>query len=922
MTALPTGTVTFLFTDLEGSTRLWELYPGAMKDALARHDAILRDAVAARDGVVVKMTGDGVHAAFADAAHAVLAAIDAQRALSTENWDNIAALAVRMGIHTGPAEARDGDYYGTAVNRAARLMSAATGGQVLLSLASEEHLRDAPIDDFDVVDLGEIRLRDLSRPERVFQLDAPGLVREFPPLQSLDDFPTNLPIQVTSFVGRERDIEAVADALTKWRLVTIVGVGGVGKTRLAMQVAAEVLPRYSAGAWLCELAAAADADTMAQVVAATLGVNGRTGMTLQQSIVEALRARELLIVLDNCEHLMEAAGQLAEALLLECRDVVILATSREGLAVPGEQVRPLRSLPAPVGTAPAAVEVSEAVRLFVERAQSARPDFVITDANSAAVAEICRRLDGIPLAIELASARVASMSPAEITGFLDERFRLLTGGRRTSVERHQTLRATVDWSYSLLDEASRLVFDRLGVFAGSFDNRAAEAVVTRDGIERWDVLDALADLAAKSMVTIEETDAGVTRYQLLETLRQYARERLDERGDSDVWRRRLALYYVEFVAELAEGVRGVDEVVWRARMRDELDNIRAAVIWGLDRQDDEDAALALALIAELGYEVVGDRTVGVGTWALRAAERARSAPPPVRAAVLGTAAAELALFANDERARSMAIEALADDEPFDCPVRGVATFALSLLDAYAGRADEATRRMEELIAVLDADNADLWIRTGWRTALTSFAAMAGATDRARSHAETALRLARQAGSPTNVGNALWALGFAIEHDDPDAARAAFEECVVIGRQVPFPSFDMARAHLASLRARAGEAHEAACLFRECITDGDESGLRTSVLSMIALVVASLAALGRPEPAATLAGALSASLLGDLRSFTPHEIAEQERALARIGDAIGSDRTEAALARGRALSYEQAVEFALRELDEIIANTDV
>ncbi len=405
MSELPTGTVTFLFTDLEGSTRLWEKHPEAMEPSLARHDAILRDAVAVHDGHVVKMRGDGAHAAFADAANAVHAARDAQRALVSEDWGPVGELRVRMGIHTGPAQARDGDYYGSAVNRAARLMSIANGGQIVVSLATEELARDALEDGVSLVDLGEHRLRDLSRPERVFELRASGLLSEFPALRTLDTYPTNLPLQLSSFVGRESELAAISEAMQQSRLVTITGVGGVGKTRVAVRIAAELLPEYADGAWLCELAASHDDDTMTQVVAVTLGVQPRVGMTLLDSIVDYLRPKRLLLVLDNCEHVLVSAGALATAILQRCRGARLLATSREGLAVDGEHVWPLRSL-AVTDPSDGPVELvrSDAVRLFTDRARAARSDFAFDSSNAQAVAEICRRLDGIPLAIELAAA--------------------------------------------------------------------------------------------------------------------------------------------------------------------------------------------------------------------------------------------------------------------------------------------------------------------------------------------------------------------------------------------------------------------------------------------------------------------------------------------------------------------------------------
>ena len=629
-TEMPTGTVTFLFTDLEGSTRLWEESPEAMKGALARHDEIVRGAIERHGGYVVKTTGDGFHAAFSTAAAAAGAGLAAQLSLAGEAWGSTGALRVRMGIHAGSAELRDGDYYGTAPNRAARLMSAAHGGQLVLSQTTADLVGDGLPDGAVLIDLGEHRLRDLARAEQVFQLGTPGLAAEFPPLRSLDAFPGNLPLQLSSFVGRDEELIGIAKALGRERLVTLTGVGGVGKTRLAMQVAAEVLPNYGDGAWFCELAAANDDDAFVQLVAATLGVRSRQGVTLEEGVVEHLRRKQLLLVLDNCEHLLDAAATLAERLLQECAGLRVLATSREGLAVPGEQVWPVRSLPVPSRAAGASViATSDAVRLFAARAESARPGFVLDEANAGPVAEICRRLDGIPLAIELAAARVSSMRPVDLAARLDERFRLLTGGRRTAVERHQTLRATVDWSYSLLTERERAVFDRLGVFAGSFDIGTAEEIASGEGLEPWDVVDAIASLVDKSLVVDEEAPGGSIRYSMLETLRAYARERLDQGGTPDEWRLRHARHYADVAGEIGVGLIGPNEVAWRARLVLELDDLRAAVIWALDRDSDDESEYALDIIAALVYEAFGgDPSIGIGAWAERAVDRARSVHDP------------------------------------------------------------------------------------------------------------------------------------------------------------------------------------------------------------------------------------------------------------------------------------------------------
>ena len=466
-----------------------------------------------------------------------------------------------MGIHSGEAELRDGDYYGPVPNRAARLMSVAHGGQILVSDVTAALAEDRLPDGTHLTDLGVHRLRDLSGSLRVFQLDAADRPDRFPALRTIDSFPTNLPAQLSSFVGRDDDVAAVGNAVTESPIVTLTGVGGVGKTRLAVHVAANLLPTYADGVWCCELAAAVDDESMEQVVAATLGVVPRPGLTLGESVVEFLRGREVLILLDNCEHVVSVAGRLAEAVARSCPFARVLATSREGLAVEGERVIPVRSLGLPnVGDDLATVTETAAVRLFVERAAAVEPGFTLDPTTAMAVVEICRRLDGIPLAIELAAARITTMGPKDISRRLDERFRLLTGGRRTAVERHHTLRATVDWSYELLEPREKIVFDVLGIFVGGFDEDAATAVCGGVDLDDFDVLDALTLLVGKSMVGAERLADGTTRYSLLETLREYARQRLDETGDVDRWRRRHAEHYAEFAEHAQPRFYGQDMV--------------------------------------------------------------------------------------------------------------------------------------------------------------------------------------------------------------------------------------------------------------------------------------------------------------------------------------------------------------------------
>jgi class 3 adenylate cyclase len=454
LTELPAGTVTFLFTDIEGSTRLWDEHADAMKDALARHDAILREAVESRGGSIVKTTGDGLHAAFATAEDGIGAAVAAQSALGVESWGSTGPLRVRMSLHTGTAELRDGDYYGAAINRAARLMAIGHGGQVLLSTVTADLVGDVMRAGYALVDLGEHRLRDLSRPEHVFQLNAPGLPAEFPPLRSVDARPGNLPRQVTTFVGRETELALLTRALGERALVTLTGVGGVGKTRLALQAAGEMAGAFGDGEWLCELAPVTDSDAVWDTLAASLGVRPSPGRSMSETLLEYLALKRLLLVLDNCEHLLLAAARVVDTIAQRCPHVVVLATSREGLGIAGEQMVAVPSLDLPAADASLdALSRTDAVRLFVDRARDAKSGFTLTEENSTAVAQLCRRLDGIPLALELAAARVRSLTPDDLVERLDQRFKLLTRGSRAALERHQTLRNTIDWSYDLLDAA-------------------------------------------------------------------------------------------------------------------------------------------------------------------------------------------------------------------------------------------------------------------------------------------------------------------------------------------------------------------------------------------------------------------------------------------------------------------------------------
>lgn len=536
--ALPTGTVTFLLTDVEGSTKRWEADPEAMATAIARHYEILERAISDAGGVrpVEQGEGDSVVGAFSRASDAVAAAVAAQRALAAEVWPAGAELGVRMAVHTGEAQLRDeGNYFGQAIIRCARLRSCGWGGQVLLSQTAADLVRDHLGDRVTLVDLGRHRLKDLQQPEQVWQVMADGLQSEFAPLASLDTFRHNLPVQMTPLVGRERELHELADLLAHERVLTLTGSGGCGKTRLASELAARIVDRFAGGVTWVELGPCGDIESVLGLVASLLGVTEGSTRSPLERVLDVLSVRPAsLLVLDNAEHLLTGVADVVAAIGARASQVRVVTTSREPLGVQGEVVWRVPSLTAPAPErGPIALDVLgqfEAVQLFIDRARRARRSFAVTDDNAPAVAQICCRLDGVPLAIELAAARVRTMPPERIAAQLDDRFRLLSGGPRTALPRQQTLQASIAWSEELLDVTERTVFARLGVFVGGFTVEAAEVVAGAFGdVDPYEVADVVARLADKSLLQVDEVH---DRYALLETVRSYALQRLMERGET------------------------------------------------------------------------------------------------------------------------------------------------------------------------------------------------------------------------------------------------------------------------------------------------------------------------------------------------------------------------------------------------------
>jgi predicted ATPase/class 3 adenylate cyclase/DNA-binding CsgD family transcriptional regulator len=718
---LPTGTVTLLLADVEGSTRLWETQPEEMAAAVARLNQVVCEVIAARDGVrpVEQGEGDSFVAAFARASDAVAAALELQRA-------PLAPIRLRIGVHTGEVRLRDeGNYAGPTINRTARLRDLGHGGQTVLSGATEPLVVDRLPAGAWLTDLGTHSLRDLPRPERVVQLCHPDLANEFPPLRTPSIVVShNLPVQLTSFVGRQAEMGSLREALAENRLLTLTGAGGVGKTRLAVHIAAELAGHFGGGVCYVDLAPITDPELVPGTVARALGLPDQPGRSTMDTLLRFVRGRQMLVVLDNCEHLLDACADLVVALLGGAPGLTVLATSREPIGVAGEVSWRVPSLSL----------ADEAIELFTDRARLAQPDFTVTDDNAAVVGEICRRLDGVPLAIELATARVRALSLAEILDSLHDRFRLLTGGARTAVRRQQTLRASVDWSHALLTEPERVLFRRLAVFLGGFDLAAAQAIAGDGEVERFQVLDLLTLLVDKSLVVTEHT-GGATRYRLLETVRQYALEKLGEPGEADSVRSRHRDYYTALAALLdAPAGRDYEQRIEQAET--EIDNLRAAFGWSRENADVE-LALALASSLQPLWQARGRLREGL-TW-------------------FDTALADL-------DAHHLGVAPV---------VRARALADRAMLGIWVSAADSFDQAQQALAIAREVDDPALLAR-----ALTACGFIAGYFDAeaARAYLAEAIGLARALGDRWRLSQILtWQAAAAVVAGDFLAVRAAAEE---------------------------------------------------------------------------------------------------------------------------------------------------
>jgi predicted ATPase/class 3 adenylate cyclase len=917
-------TATFLFTDLENSTPLWENHPTLMQELSSRHDFLMREAIETHRGRVVKTTGDGFHAVFDTATDGVAAALAGQLAIIGEPWPaETGLLHVRMGLHTGQSRLREGDYYGPEVNRAARVMGIGHGGQVLVSGTTAALLRGRLPDGAELIDLGLHRLKGLSDLEQVYQLVHSSLETEFPPLQFSVSIPHNLPTELTTFIGRTRELEEVKRLIESNRLLTLLGPGGTGKTRLMLQAASDLVERFPDGVWLVELAPLTNPELVTEKTAGVLGVRGHPDRSLVDSLAVYLRRKEILLLLDNAEHLIQTPAELAEHLLMLCPQLKILVTSREPLSIGGEatfQV-PSLSLPAEKVTTEAELEASEAVQLFLERARAVRPDFELATNNVPAVAEIVRQLDGIPLALELATARLRVMSAEQIAARLNDRFRLLVGGRRTALPRQQTLRALIDWSWNLLEESEQVLLRRLSVFSGGWTLEDTQQVASDAQLDEFAIIDNLEALVEKSLVATGSFPDGGDRFNLLETIRQYARERLVEAGEDEVLGDRHAAYFVGLIREAEAAHTQMETVLWIKRLVRETDNFRAAFNW----LEIHDPMLFLAAAGKLmllgGQGFWSFSPPQARRWLERAIEIGRTAEVPeeerqerqiqlgLALDALGSVGFVLGRYEEGAAAGAEAVSILrplGESQPLAYAL-GIYAFNLSFL----GRLDEAVEAGEEArkIARGLGDGVSLSSALG---ALGLATMLGGDIEKAQEYIKEAKALIEELDGSL-VGTRIL-VGEGYLHalmGDLEGAEAIYREAEQRFRELVDPTQTIiTRSELAHILRGQGKWEQALPLYRETIQYFQDMGHESAVAHQLECFAYIAIVQEEPEKAARLLGAAQA-----IRERTnnpinlPWEKADYDQAMKQLAEILGSADRDAAFGEGRSMTLDDAVVLA-------------
>ena len=910
----PSGKVTFLFTDVEGSTALWDRHPAEMRVLLAEHDRIVRGVVETHQGYVFSTAGDSFSVAFAHVRDALDAAVEIQRGLADLSGD--IELRVRAGIHTGEAAERGGDYFGPAVNRCARIASAGHGGQILVSGTSAALLEGELPERIEFVDLGVHRLRDLAEPERILQVRHPDLDPEFPKLRTIEGPGDALPTQLTSFIGREHEIAEIVALLGDRRLITLTGPGGAGKTRLSLEVADRVVRDHPDGVRLVELAALVDRDVFLDEVAQRFGAAGTEGVPMARSIAEKINDRKMLLVLDNCEHLVEPVARLTGDLLAACPNLRVIATSRERLAITGEVVYRVPSLSVPSEH----VELDrslgyDAIRLFVERAQLSDPEFQLVATNLDAVVSVCRHLDGIPLAIELAAARVRSMSPQQIDSRLGERFRLLAGTDRSSDDRHQTLLSTIEWSHGLLDEPERVVFRRLGAFVSDFSLEAAEQVCAAGDIFEFDVVDLLTALVDKSMVTTTAHE-DATRYHLLESIRVYTIGHLEQASEHTDAAQRHAVYFAELAADLQRRQRRGELGAALASFDEEEDNFRASLRFAVDSGD---AELAARLVDALGYlwYAGGVRREGL-EWCEAMFALGADLPDAVRAGALHSYALMLGGTGAPGRGVEVLREQVTIRRRLGDPLRlaaalnnlGNLLFDVRDTDAAESvlrEAIDAQREGGESASLMLSSLASGRLHAGHQADAAEIFREALAEARAFDHLYgIAVAMCGLGEALVQVGRAAEARPYLVE------ARERFDELNVT------PGSAEADMCLGLVNRSDGDRVEAArCLLRSLTTPGE----RWYDESPIWVAQYSASVFDDLPLAATLVGAATADYERRARSQPAFVVADLDASRARLAERLGEEEFARCMRAGARRTRAEVIEMTISGLESYIGAAD-
>lgn len=909
----PSGTLTLLLSELGGSTHLASFLGDRYAAVVEQHRLFLREIYSRWNGHEVLLKGDSLFVVFSRSIEAVSAAVEVQRAMAATKWAKDLQLRVRIGIHTGEPALVHSEYIGVDVDRVIRICEAAHAGQVLISESAQALVeRKLPLGVM-LRELGDFRLRGLDEPERIFQLIIPGLPSDFPRLRTENAAPANLPTQLSTFIGREQEITNIRALLKRSRLVTLTGAGGSGKTRLAIEVATQVLDQFSEGVWLLDFAPLREAGLIEQAIASVLGVLGEAHRSIEQTLLDYLRPRSLLLIFDNCEHLVERCAHVADVLLQACPQLQILATSREALGIPGESQYTVPTLTLPDADAelsPESLKQSEAARVFLDRATMARPAFDLDTTNLFSVARICRRLDGMPLAIELAAARVKSLNPQQIADRLNDRFELLSAGNRAALPRHQTLRATIDWSYNLLTDRERVVFARLSVFAGSWSLEAATDVCRLEDASGPDALSILLNLVDKSLVNVEEQD-GQPRYRFLETIREYALEKLVDSGDEPRVRTRF-LEYLTALADRAEAnYRGPEQLSWFRLMERERDNFRAALDYSLHSNE---ALSALRLVGsafwlwffrgpwsegEAAVQAILDRTPDEATVPR---SRALMALGLLRFEQSHHAAAQAPLEQSLAIWRSLG-------EKWWC----------ALVLAFLGRtvqAEDAKRGIELVQQSLELalETEENWIiaLALWNWGETALNQMDLAA--ARNALEKSLKLSEVLGDKMLRKEVLRSLGdLTMVEEDYARAVVLYEQSLMLVRELG-DTISIARLHYNLGRASqlAGDNEQAARHFMDMVFWSRRLGKKASLVAALAGLAVVASARGEARRAVQLFSATQVNYtrLGLSLSTIPDQLAWYERHLESARSALGQAESGAAWAQGQALTLDEAVSYAL------------